>query len=72
MAWGQSQDARAPFRGRLGIGGDGQAVQQMGCTAALSQRVPYVLSGYLRRDLLDLAGAIALMEEAELILAPDE
>ena len=31
-----------------------------------------VLTGYLRRDLLDLSRAVALMEEAELILAPHE
>ena len=31
-----------------------------------------VLTGYLRRDLLDLPRAVALMEEAELILAPHE
>ena len=31
-----------------------------------------VLTGYLRRDLLDLPRAVALMEEAELILAAHE
>jgi len=31
-----------------------------------------VLTGYLRRDLLDLSRAVALMEVAELILAPHE
>jgi predicted nucleic acid-binding protein len=31
-----------------------------------------VLTGYLRRDLLDLSRAVALMEVAELILAPQE